>query len=128
MGVFPDHSPFSLLRGTPTAFTRRCIKKKYLVSRKLRVARVWVTLSLLTGCATFQAKPLSPADTASAFESRSLSSPQLREFLESSLHHEVIPWPPQSWDFPMLCLCSVQRAYTCLFASLPGFMRPRDSF
>jgi cobalt-zinc-cadmium efflux system outer membrane protein len=97
--------------GARTAFTRHLIKKKkylisYLASSGWFIAGVWVSSSLFSGCATFQAKPLSPAHTASAFESRRLNSPQLREFLERSFHHEAIPWPLQSWDFPMLSLAA----------------------
>lgn len=61
-------------------------------------------ISVLTGCATFQSQPISPSQTASAFESRILDSPELKKFLETNLKYEISPWPPKSWDFTMLTL------------------------
>jgi cobalt-zinc-cadmium efflux system outer membrane protein len=48
---------------------------------------------LATGCATFQPKPLSPSQTASAFEARTLDSVELKKFVEANLRGEVAPWP-----------------------------------
>jgi len=45
--------------------------------------------------------------TALAFESRSLDTPELKEFLEKNLGYEVSPWPPQSWDFRMLTIAAL---------------------
>lgn len=60
--------------------------------------------TLFSGCAVYRPQPLVPGRTAAAFEARTLDSPDLRKFMETNLHHEVAPWPPQSWDFPMLTL------------------------
>jgi cobalt-zinc-cadmium efflux system outer membrane protein len=81
-------------------------KSVWFMASRVSIAKVLVTLSLLAGCATFHAKPLSPAQTVSTFESRSLNDPQLREFLEKRLRHEIAPWPPKSWDFAMLSLAA----------------------
>jgi cobalt-zinc-cadmium efflux system outer membrane protein len=56
------------------------------------------------GCAVFHAKPLLPSQTMSAFESRTLDSPSLREFLERGLRHDIAPWPAISWNFAMFTL------------------------
>jgi cobalt-zinc-cadmium efflux system outer membrane protein len=61
---------------------------------------------LMAGCATFHPKPISPAQTALTFESRTLASDQLKEFLEKNLHREITPWPPKSWDFNLLALAA----------------------
>jgi cobalt-zinc-cadmium efflux system outer membrane protein len=66
-----------------------------------------LSLALLTGCASFQSRPLQPMQTALAFESRSLDTPELKEFLEKNLDCEVSPWPPQSWDFRMLTIAAL---------------------
>lgn len=63
-----------------------------------------VLASLLGGCVSFQSKPLLPAQTASAFESRSLDSAGLRDFVRQNLPQEAAPWPPKSWDLTHLTL------------------------
>ena len=60
----------------------------------------------MTGCATYHAKPISPPDTASAFEARTLDNPALKKFMETNLHHEVRPWPPEAWDFALLSMAA----------------------
>jgi outer membrane protein, heavy metal efflux system len=62
------------------------------------------TLGMLAGCARFEPRPLAPADTAAALESRSLTSPQLRSFLEANRHRTYTEWPLPSWDFRSLTL------------------------
>ena len=59
-------------------------------------------LAALTGCARFEPKPVSPAETAAALENRALNSPQLKSFLETNLHRALSEWPVRSWDFETL--------------------------
>lgn len=61
---------------------------------------------LVAGCASFTPKPLDPGAQSAAFESRSLASPAVREFLERSLGHALTPWPPKSWDLATLTLAA----------------------
>ncbi|MBI4620789.1 MAG: TolC family protein [Desulfobacterales bacterium] len=63
-----------------------------------------VTLIMMVGCATFHPKPIAPDQTASAFESRTLSNIGLKEFVEKNLQHKITIWPPGSWDFEILTL------------------------
>lgn len=67
---------------------------------------ICVLTLLITGCVSFHPKPLSPSETASAFEARTLDNPGLKAFLEANLHHELTPWPLKSWDFSMLTLAA----------------------
>ena len=64
----------------------------------------------LVGCARFVARPLVPADTAASFEKRSLESPELREFIEKNLGHELKAWPlkahPHAWNLELLTLAA----------------------
>lgn len=60
--------------------------------------------AVLTGCAGFESKSLAPAQTASAFETRTLDNPALRRFLQQNFRHEVSPWPPRTWDLSLLTL------------------------
>ena len=60
---------------------------------------------LLAGCVTYEPKPLAPAETAAAFEKRSLDSPELRVFLEAQTGHKFKKWPlnhPEPWNLELL--------------------------
>jgi outer membrane protein, heavy metal efflux system len=61
---------------------------------------------LLAGCAHFEPKPVSPAETAARLESRSLTNTALKVFLEQNLHRELADWPHPLWDFDMLTLAA----------------------
>ena len=72
-----------------------------------------IHLALLTvlslspiGCARFQDRPLNPADSAVRIEARTLSSPALREFIESMVGHTPA-WPFKAWDFDRLTLAAI---------------------
>ncbi|WP_298438689.1 TolC family protein [Geobacter sp.] len=67
---------------------------------------ILLAAALLSGCATYQSRPLEPARTAAAFESRTLDNPALKMFLETNLGHAISPWPPSSWDFRSLTLAA----------------------
>lgn len=71
--------------------------------------RVFLVLALvlIPGCAAFHPQPLSPSHTVAAFTARTLDNPDLKSFLEKNLQHEVVPWPPQSWDFALLTLVAL---------------------
>ncbi len=57
---------------------------------------------LFAGCATFHSQPISPEQTANAFDARSLTNETLHAFLETN--HVVGEWPPHSWDLNTLTL------------------------
>ena len=77
-------------------------------SRRLLLFSV-VGASLLTSCAVqhYQAVPLVPAQAAARLESRTLSDPGLRSFMEKSLGQPLVPWPAKLWDLPMLSLAAL---------------------
>jgi outer membrane protein TolC len=60
---------------------------------------------VLTGCATYQPKPIAPAQLAQSFEERSLVSDGVRTYIAQHLGHEVEPWPPR-WNREMLTLAA----------------------
>lgn len=69
--------------------------------------RVFVLAAVvLTGCATYQPKPIAPAQLAQTFEERSLVSDSVRTYLAQQLGHEVEPWPPPRWNREMLTLAA----------------------
>jgi cobalt-zinc-cadmium efflux system outer membrane protein len=70
------------------------VKRKYL----------FIIFAFMIGCATYHPKPISPLQTASSFESRTLADANLKEFLQKNLHHEISPWPQGLWDFQTLTL------------------------
>jgi outer membrane protein TolC len=63
-------------------------------------------LCFLAGCAHFEAKPLSPEQTAAQFEARTLDDPGLRKFVEQNLKGDLT-WPLQAWDFDSLTLVAL---------------------
>jgi outer membrane protein, heavy metal efflux system len=65
-----------------------------------------IALVLLAGCARFQSRPISPAQTAAALDSRTLDDPGFRAFLEKNLHRQFDTWPLKSWDFDTLTLAA----------------------
>ncbi|MHB8174312.1 MAG: TolC family protein, partial [Nitrospirota bacterium] len=71
-----------------------------------RSAAVIVALSFLAGCATYSPKPLLPEKTARQFEGRSLSSPDLKKFVEKNLGRPVTRWPRAKWDMKTLTLAA----------------------
>ena len=72
----------------------------------MRLLVLVILIALIAGCASFHARPISPARTARAFESRTLASRGLRQFMEKNIHRRIKPWPPSSWDFRMLALAA----------------------
>lgn len=72
-----------------------------------KIFGVFFIASLMTGCATYHPKPITSSDKASAFEARTLGNPALKKFIETNLHHEVRPWPPEAWDFTLLSLAAI---------------------
>lgn len=63
---------------------------------------------ILTGCAPvqrYQPVPLSPAETASRLEARTLNDPGLKAFVEKSLGRSM-DWPPKAWDLRLLTLAA----------------------
>lgn len=73
----------------------------------LRRMGLGVLIVMLAGCASYTPQPLSPADTAAAFETRTLADPGLKAFIGSNLKREVTPWPPTTWDLPLLTLAAL---------------------
>jgi cobalt-zinc-cadmium efflux system outer membrane protein len=72
----------------------------------MKSAFLLIVCVMLLGCASFHDEPLSPSQTASHFEARTLRSEELRKYIESNLHHEVVPWPPETWDLEMLTMAA----------------------
>ena len=64
---------------------------------------------VLGGCAAehYKPAPIVPADSASQLESRTLSDPGLRSFIEQSLDKSLASWPPSSWDLQTLSLAAL---------------------
>jgi outer membrane protein, heavy metal efflux system len=75
--------------------------------KKLIQAWLWLTVMVCaSGCKHFEARPLSVARTANAFESRSLNDSGLRAFIATNAPTLTSNWPPQSWDLNLLTLAA----------------------
>lgn len=94
----------------PNVEPRPCNRRRDLPGSRVRAGRLIVVgmfaacLLLLAGCATYHARPISPEKTAAAFEARSLSSTNLRAFLETN--HVAAPAPGGAWDLKQLTLAA----------------------
>lgn len=61
-------------------------------------------LAVVGACAHFTPEPLVPAQTARTLDSRTLTDPALRAFVERNLGHKLPSWPLKSWDLQLLTL------------------------
>lgn len=64
-------------------------------------------LFVLAGCARYEARPLSPGQTAEQFEARTLDDPQLKAFIQANLKRDLVAWPLREWDFDTLTLTAL---------------------
>jgi cobalt-zinc-cadmium efflux system outer membrane protein len=71
------------------------------------IAAQAVVLSVLAGCAPYEARPLSAERTAEQFEARTLDDPQLKEFLRANLKPDFADRPLREWDFDTLALAAL---------------------
>lgn len=68
----------------------------------------WILpLAILGGCATYQPRPIQPAQLAQTFEQRSLTSDALRDCLGRQLGHPVESWPLPRWNRAMFTLVAI---------------------
>ena len=74
----------------------------------------FVTIALgatlgLAACAPavhYRPQAIAPAVTAAQFESRTLSDPGLKQFMERNLGHPIRTWPLETWDLNELALAA----------------------
>lgn len=65
---------------------------------------LFLLAACLIGCATYKPKPLSPAQTASSIQNRTLDNPGLKEYIQAKLNCPEIPFAPNQWNFNTLTL------------------------
>src|ERR1700728_3696537 len=61
---------------------------------------------LVAGCRHYQTQTASPEQTAAPWESRRLSRPGRRNFLDENAGHEIQNWPRKNWDLNSLTLAA----------------------
>ena len=66
-----------------------------------------LALAFLSGCAAYEAQPLSPAESARALESRSLADPRVQKFIAAAGSDEAEAAPVAKWDLHALTLAAV---------------------
>lgn len=64
-------------------------------------------LMLLTGCASYNVKPVDPVEQAAGLEARRLDTPAVHQFFDRILGNEVAAWPPTCWDLKALTLAAL---------------------
>lgn len=71
--------------------------------------KLWPLLlagALLSGCVRFTPRPLSPVDSATRFEQRSLTDEALHRYAETNLQRTFPSWPPATWDLETLTMAA----------------------
>jgi cobalt-zinc-cadmium efflux system outer membrane protein len=68
------------------------------MTRSLAIALCLV----FAGCARFDPRPLTPAETAKSVDGRTLDDVQLKTFFETNLHLALAEWPLRQWDLETL--------------------------
>src|SRR5215831_13285028 len=66
----------------------------------------FLAVSLLAGCAKYQARPLQPPRLERAYYERSLNDPALQHYVEANIGTTETKWPPRSIDLKTLTLIS----------------------
>ena len=64
----------------------------------------FLTVSVLTGCATYHPRPLQPPDLERAYYARSFADPALQEYVVANVGTAGTAWPPRSVDLKTLTL------------------------
>lgn len=64
-------------------------------------------VTFLYGCASYQPKPLSPAENARSLDSRSLDDPRLRQFVTAALGSDDKPAASSGWRLTTLTLAAL---------------------
>lgn len=77
------------------------------MSRLHKLVLVCCTTALVAGCASYRPIPISPDDTATALDSRSLENPRLQQFIATELHDNGKADPPPTWDLSTLTLAAI---------------------
>lgn len=76
-----------------------------MTARHRRIGLMALCAGLISGCAHFQPRPLSPESTAAAFGARSLADSGLRTFLAKN--HVQAPSPGGTWNLKALTLAAL---------------------
>lgn len=74
-----------------------------------RVTFICIVLFFMPDCAPIQRyrpQPLSPAETASSLQARSLADAGLRRLIEQNLGQTLDAWPHKAWDLRLLTLAA----------------------
>lgn len=74
------------------------------VKNGVKLLLILALFFVTSGCVKYHPKPISSSENAAALEARSLNIPELKQFLETNLHHPLASWPLKTWDFPTLTL------------------------
>jgi outer membrane protein, heavy metal efflux system len=77
----------------------------------LRLTRICIGMTVLglAGCASYQAAPLNPRQSAEQFAARRLEDPQLQEAVARILPRADSSWPPPQWDRGQLLAIALVR-------------------
>lgn len=76
------------------------------IQRQMKCNLLVLALILLTGCASYQDRPLASSATVAQLTSRSLENSGLRQFIETNRKQYLPQWPLKQWNFADLTLAA----------------------
>jgi len=76
--------------------------------RVFRITIIFCLIAVLSSCAfqKYKPSPISPVDLAASFDSRTLSDPDLHEFIASRSQRPLATWPLKKWNIADLTLAA----------------------
>ena len=77
------------------------------MSSKRALVSAALAMAVLSGCASYQPAPLSPADNVRALDSRNLADPRLRQFIAAAQDDGDKPAPHLRWRLATLTLAAL---------------------
>lgn len=86
-------------------FRARRTSAPWLRPRCCLAAQLLLSAIGMASCVRYQAAPISPAETLTAYDARRLESPHLEHFIRERGWAEA--WPPASWDLESLTLAAL---------------------
>ena len=92
--------------GRPTTNALACRCFGHLLRPDGAGAALTLVILLAAGCAQYESQPLSAEHAAADFQSRTLTDPGLRAFIETNLSAALTVGAPPTWDFTSLTLAA----------------------
>ncbi len=72
----------------------------------MKILLLFIAMTMLSGCASYHARPLDLPSMAKAYEDRTLNSPALQNYITANSGQNATPWPLETWGLKTLTLAA----------------------